>query len=41
MRGTSRRIHFGAVVTEALEVFKARLGRTEDCKVGWVPTCHV
>jgi hypothetical protein len=28
----------GSVVGEALEVFKNRVGRSEDSKVGWLPT---
>jgi len=30
--------NIGAVVAEALEVFKARVGRGDDSKVGWLPT---
>lgn len=30
--------NIGAVVAEALDVFKTRVGRTEDSKVGWLPT---
>lgn len=32
--------NIGAVVAEALQAFKARVGQNEDSKVGWLPTRH-